>query len=60
MSLRRTTVSDEGPDPQPLTGAAAVALVPVLTAEAWRLSGQSMPTYTRDELPVRFVPGGRG
>lgn len=29
-----------------------LAAVAALTAEAWRLSGRPLPTYTRDTMPV--------
>jgi hypothetical protein len=44
-------------DLTPLRGPEAVALVARLTAESWSLSGQELPSYTRDTIPIRFVPG---
>jgi hypothetical protein len=32
-----------------------VAAVAVLTAEAWKLAGKPLPTYTRATMPVRVT-----
>jgi len=44
-------------DLTPMSGPDAVSLVRQLTAESWSLAGLELPTYTRDRIPWRFVPG---
>jgi hypothetical protein len=55
--LRKATLQRREHDPTPLWGPEAVALVAQLTAESWSLSGRELPSYTRDTIPIRFVPG---
>ena len=38
--------------PSPSSPEQRVALVQVLTWEAWALAGREIPEYTRDEMPV--------
>jgi hypothetical protein len=47
--------SDEASDPR-MGGSIdeRVAAVAVLSAEAWRLAGRPLPTYTRQTMPVRM------
>jgi hypothetical protein len=54
--LRKTTLSEREHDLSPITGAEAVSLVDRLTRESWSLAGLPEPTYTRSEIPIRFVP----
>lgn len=56
-TLNRTTLQRTEIDLDPLSGAAAVALVAQLTRESWSESGLPLPTYTRADIPIRFVPG---
>lgn len=58
LTLTRTTLADET-DPQPIDGAEAVSLLTRLSLESHRLAQLPEPTYTRAEIPVRFVPGRR-
>lgn len=44
-------------DFDPLSGHAAISLVTRLSAESWSLSGRPQPSYSRREIPCRFVPG---
>jgi hypothetical protein len=55
--LNRTTLKRTETDLTPLSGFAAIALVEELTRETWAIGGKPTPTYRRDEIPVRFVPG---
>jgi hypothetical protein len=44
-------------DLAPISGPEAITLVRQLTAESWSLAGLAAPSYTRDRIPWRFVPG---
>lgn len=55
-SLRRTRLKPREDDLSPIRGVEAISLVHRLTLESWALAGLDVPTYTRDQLPVRFVP----
>lgn len=57
--LRRGRLRRREDDLTPIGGTDAVALVQQLTAESWSLAGLEVPTYTRDRVPWRFVPGRR-
>jgi hypothetical protein len=59
MILRKARLQRVEADLSPVRGADAVSLVHRLTMESWSLSGRSLPTYRREEIPVRFVPGRR-
>lgn len=55
--LHRTTLKRAESDLTPLSGLAAIALVERLTRESWTTARKQNPTYRREEIPVRFVPG---
>jgi len=55
--LHRTVLKDLELDLSPLSGPAAVSLVERLTRESWAVAGKLLPTYPREQIPVRFVPG---
>ena len=55
--LRKTRLQRSEADLAPMSGPDAVSLVRQLTAESWSLAGLELPTYTRDRIPWRFVPG---
>lgn len=55
--LRKTRLQAEEADLSPIRGAEAISLLSRLTREGWELAGLDEPTYTRDEIPCRFVPG---
>lgn len=55
--LNRTRLTRTEPDPSPLNGPDALSLVARLTRESWTLSGRDFPRYSREHIPVRFVPG---
>jgi hypothetical protein len=55
--LNRTRLARTEPDPTPLNGPDALSLVVRLTRESWTLAGRDFPRYTREQIPVRFVPG---
>jgi hypothetical protein len=54
--LHRTRLRRRELELDPVAGAAAVALVAQLTRESWAEAGLPLPTYTRAEVPIRFVP----
>jgi hypothetical protein len=56
-TLRKTRLQRSEADITPISGPDAVALVRQLTAESWSLAGLEAPSYTRDRIPWRFVPG---
>ena len=56
-TLRKSLLQRLEDDLTPINGAEGVALVRRLTAEAWSLAGLEVPSYTRDRIPWRFVPG---
>jgi hypothetical protein len=55
--VSRTTLQRHENDPTPLSGVPALSLVQHLTRECWALARKEIPTYRRQETPVRFVPG---
>jgi hypothetical protein len=55
--LHRTTLKRAESDLTPVWGVAAIALVQHLTRESWAAAQKPTPTYSRKEIPVRFVPG---
>jgi hypothetical protein len=55
--LRKSRSQRQEADLTPVSGPEAVALVLRLTAESWSLAGLEVPSYTRDRIPWRFVPG---
>jgi hypothetical protein len=55
--LNRTRLKRAESDLTPLSGLAAIALVQQLTRETWAIARKPIPTYSRKEIPVRFVPG---
>ena len=55
--VNRTTLKRVESDLTPSSGFAAIALVQQLTRETWAIAGKPTPTYPREEIPVRFVPG---
>jgi hypothetical protein len=57
-ALNRTKLCPREPDPSPVSGVEALALVGRLTRESWSAAGLEVPRYSRSEIPVRFVPGG--
>lgn len=55
--LRKSRLQNLEEDLTPLSGPGAVSLVERLTTESWALAGFALPSYTRDRIPWRFVPG---
>jgi hypothetical protein len=55
--LRKSRLARTEHDMDPIRGERAVALVEQLTRESWAESGRPLPSYTRDTIPIRFVPG---
>jgi hypothetical protein len=54
-SLYKTSLSFQERDLSPIRGADAISLVMHLTRESYSLAGLAEPTYTRAEIPCRFV-----
>jgi len=57
ITLHKALLGAVEHDLSPISGPAAVSLVHRLSLEAWSLSGRQLPSYTRAEIPVRFVRG---
>ena len=55
--LRKSRLERAEGDLTPMSGPDAVSLVRQLTSESWSLAGLELPSYTRDRIPWRFVPG---
>lgn len=53
--LRKGTLQAREHDFDPVSGPAALSLVTRLTDESWSLSGLPWPSYSRREVPLRFV-----
>jgi len=53
--LRKDTLRAREHDFDPIFGPAALSLATRLTDESWSLSGLPWPSYTRQEIPCRFV-----
>lgn len=56
MTLRKARLGEAEVDLSPIFGADALSLVTRLTRASYSLAGISDPTYTRAEIPCRFVP----
>lgn len=56
MQLRKTSLTEDEVDLDPIRGGAAVSLVWQLSRECWALAGASEAHYTRERIPCRFVP----
>jgi len=54
--LHKTLLHGGDADLASVRGPEAVSLVHRLTRESWSLAGLSVPSYTRSETPIRFVP----
>lgn len=53
--LRKTTLHAIEDDIVVVRGAEAVSLVHRLTVMSWSLASRTLPEYTRDRIPCRFV-----
>jgi hypothetical protein len=56
MTLHKGRVGEPEIDLSPVFGAEAISLVYRLTRSSYSLAGQPAPTYTRSNIPCRFVP----
>jgi len=58
--LRRTTLSEQDDAGLVRTGTPAerIAMVWRITLDVWACSGRPMPSYTRAEMPGKFIRGG--
>ena len=55
--LHKALLQDREADLCPIRGVEALSLVHALTREGWSLARLPEPTYSRADIPVRFVPG---
>lgn len=55
MILRKTQLSKREDDLSPIQGAAAISLAARLSRHSWSLAGLAVPTYSRSQVPIRFV-----
>ena len=53
--LRKGTLQVREHDFDPVFGLAAISLLTRLSDESWSLSGRPWPSYSRQEIPCRFV-----
>ena len=56
MTLRKGRVGEPEVDFSPVFGPEALSLVHRLTLASFSLAGLPRPSYTRAEIPCRFVP----
>lgn len=56
MTLHKGRLGEPEVDFSPVSGAEAISLVHRLTMASFSLAGYSRPTYTRAQIPCRFVP----
>jgi hypothetical protein len=56
-SLSKARLRPTEEDLTPVRGPEAISLACRLTVESWSLSGRPEPTYKRQQIPCRFVPG---
>jgi len=56
MTLHKGRVGEPEVDFSPVFGPEAVSLVHRLTLASYSLAGRTPPTYTRAQIPCRFVP----
>jgi hypothetical protein len=54
--LNRASLKVTEQDLTPISGVAAISLVRQLAQECWALGGQQAPEYSRDEIPIKFLP----
>jgi hypothetical protein len=55
--LNKTQLLPDELDLSPVDGAEGVSLLTRLSIQSHRMAGLSEPTYTRRDIPIRFVPG---
>lgn len=55
MILRKARLGETEVDLDPIHGAAAISLAVQLSHHAWSLTGRSLPSYSRSEIPIRWV-----
>jgi hypothetical protein len=56
MTLRKGRLGESEVDFTPVFGSEAISLVYRLTLASYSLAGQARPTYTREQIPCKFVP----
>lgn len=55
--LHKARLSATEADLSPIRGVDGMSLAFRLTEESWKLAGLEQPSYKREEIPCRFVPG---
>jgi hypothetical protein len=56
MTLHKGRLGEPEVDLSPVFGAEAISLVHRLTLASYSLARQDRPTYTREQIPCKFVP----
>ena len=56
MTIRKARLGEPDVDIHAVYGAEAISLVRRLTQTSYALAGQPWPTYTRANIPCKFVP----
>jgi hypothetical protein len=56
MILRKSRLGASELDLSPISGAEALSLVFRLTKLSYSLAGHTAPSYSRTDIPCRFVP----
>jgi hypothetical protein len=54
--LHKTRLQPVERDLSPVQGEEAISLATRLTLESWATAGHPMPSYAREDTPVRFIP----
>jgi len=53
---RISVVRGSDTDAAPIAGAEAFALAARMSREQWLLAGNELPTYSRADMPIVFIP----
>lgn len=56
MTLHKTTLGEPELDLSPVFGPEAISLVSQLTRASYSLARKPPPTYSRADIPCKFVP----
>ena len=56
MTLHKGRLGEPEIDFSPIFGSEAISLVYRLTLASYSLAGQARATYTREQIPCKFVP----
>ncbi len=55
MTLHKTELTPRESDSSPVYGVRAISLATQLTRECFSLRGDAEPSYSRSDIPIRFV-----